>query len=238
MKQGSRQLMWYLTTLAFGGRWPSKHRYLRQCHSLIRAAEDNAAYQIADHLGIELHGKWSRSKSSLRFVGVEDLVLVTEEPADGSEVLWSEREMSDSDLAKELNTHALVESKKTSISGWFVARILLYEMVLNQPNDRRLVWKNWHLIKASDFDTAYQKAFEIGRTHGGKAGEHTSDSKPAEWKFGAVQLLQPTVSAPVDRSVLWYYDVPATESVFENISSIKKEDLSLFQWRSGRPAHR
>jgi hypothetical protein len=109
---------------------------------------------------------------------------------------------------------------------------------LSTQRDRHLVWKNWHLLEASDFDTAYHKALEIGKACAGKAGEHTSDSKPAMWKFGAVQSLHPTIAAPGDRSLLWYYDVPATESVFEKISSIKKNDWSLFQWRSEQRTHR
>lgn len=225
--------MWYLTTLAFEGMWPSKYLYLRQSHCLMRADEANAAYQNAGLLGIELLAKWSKSQTSLsRFVGVEDLLLVSDKPADGSEILWAESEMSESALAKELNVDARFRSTTCSSSGWFVARILLYEVILNDQNDRHLVWKNWHVIEASDFDPAYKKALDIGNAYRGKAGEHTSDSKPAVWKFGAVQRLQPTISPPGDRSVLWYDDLPARESTFGRISSMKKEDMSLFQWRS------
>jgi hypothetical protein len=233
MKQRSSQLTWYLTTLAFRGMWSSKHLYLRQCHCLIQADEDMAAYQNAKLLGIELLGRWSKSESSLRkFVGVEDLVLVSDEPSDGSEILWVEYEMTDTALEKELSRRPDFLKSQKSTSGWFIAKVLLYEVVLNARNDRHLVWENWYLIEASDFDTAYQKATDIGEAHGGKAGEHTTNSKPAVWKFGLVQRLQPAVSAPGDQSVLWYDDVPASKATFSNLSSINREDTSLFEWRS------
>lgn len=222
---------WYLAILAFRGARPSSPYWLRRCYCLIQAAQDVAAYEKASFLGTGLFGNWPKSQSSrLKFISVEDLVLITDEPSDGAEILWREAEITHSELMKRLNLHAHFEPRKDSTSGWFVATILLYEVVLDAPNDRHLVWMNSHLIKAPDSILAYRKALKLGESCE-RVGEHTSDLKPANWKFGVVQQLRPTISPPGDGSLLWYRDLLAKESTFDRLSSIKREDLSVFHWR-------
>lgn len=227
----SNSANWYLATLAFRGARPSSPHWLRRCYCLIQAAKDVPAYDKATFLGTELLGSWPKPRSSrMKFIAVEDLVLITDEPSDGAEILWVESEMTHSELMNRLNLHAHFEPRKDSTSGWFVATILLYEVVLDVPNDRHLVWMNSHLIKASDSIVAYDKALRLGEACQ-RVGEHTSDLRPANWKFGVVQQLRPTIFPPADKSLLWYRDLPAKDSTFDRLSSLKKEDLSVFHWR-------
>src|SRR5258708_26103726 len=93
-------------------------------HYLIEATDHETAYRRS----LELN---QRRIAQYAPEGIEDLLFISDVPKDGSELSWSEAELSAQELQDEIQPkermHAFV-SNQPKHSGWYVGRILLCEV--------------------------------------------------------------------------------------------------------------
>jgi hypothetical protein len=168
-------------------------------------------------------------------VGIEDLLLIHDTPADKSEILWVETELGAAQLERLVRSkdemRAFREHEKSE-TGWYVAQVVLAEVhdTGAHENDRTLVWINYYLISAEDTERAYVKALELGKSEQ-EAGQHRCDGDPAHWDFRGLEDLAPLDQSPSDGALLWC-DPLRSSAVNSQRPLPKRDELSVFRWEA------
>src|SRR5690242_1314030 len=114
------KMNWYLASLQmYRSVEPLSACKARRCHYLVTASNRELAYRKSVELG-------NRSvMETYIFGGVEDLLLVYETPQDGSELSWSQIELTPRELETEVpgkDQMRAFRSGELNSSGWYVGR--------------------------------------------------------------------------------------------------------------------
>lgn len=226
---------WYVTSLLVSRRRTGGDRSTgRQCQRLIEAPSAEAAYNRALELGgHEEADAWS-------FVGIVDLLLVHEQPSDGSELLWSESEMGVDDLRGHVldkdNLRAF--RKSPAESAWYIGSIVLREVHdVGSHGSLWLVWTNSYLVRASSPEGAYAKINRIGEQQQDAPGSHTCGGESAHWEFEGVHDIIPVREVPGDGSLLWCDELTTAADRLKDLIPTKSE-LAVFRWEAEQAARR
>lgn len=146
--------------------------------------------------------------------------------------------VSGRDLPRELRKEVIpreqikaLQPGRVSISGWYVADIVLCEVHDKGSHGASLlIWINSYLIEASGSEEAYSKAMHIGKSHEGEDGSHTCDGESAHWRFEGFRDIIPLHNAPADGVLLWCDE--AKPEAGANIVVPPKSELGVFKWRT------
>jgi hypothetical protein len=89
--------------------------------------------------------------------------------------------------------------------GWYVCKLVEVEVHdTGSHGDSLLVWTNSHLIRATDAESAYRIAVELGAKWAFEVGTHRCDTDNAHWEFLGLRDLIGTLGPPSDGGVLWF----------------------------------
>lgn len=227
-KASPLNMSWYIVSLAISRRTAGGIQGAAQSRQyLIRAKSHDEAYNRALELG-------DRSETRTQdFVGILDLLLVHDQPADGAELLWSESEMADADIGglvlRKDDMRAFREG--ASSSGWYVGSIILREVHDEGSHGNvSLVWSTSYLIGASSPEEAYEKVIRIGAQQQDEPGSHRCDGEKAHWEFTGIHDISPVCEAPAPGALLWCNEFTAADNLKGAIP--QKSDLAVFRWEA------
>jgi hypothetical protein len=222
---------WYVACLLIspstGG---GARRTAQQCQYLIEASTHDEAYDRALELGHRI--------TAGRFVGVADLVLMHDRPAEGVELLWSECEMAASKIGSLLLRREEMRAfrEKPSTSGWYVGSVILQEVHdEGSHGSLSLVWTNTYLVRAASPEEAYEGVARIGMGQQDEPGSHRCDGDKAHWEFRGTHQIISVREVPAPDALLWCDEVGAADPPEAAIP--EKPHLTVFRWEAGH-AHR
>ena len=222
-------LNWYVTSLLLASSMKSAFIRAQRCRYLIQATDHEEAYQDSLRLGTAV------AEGSHQLLGIEDLLLVHEEPGDGSELFWSELEISPAELDDQVREKGAMRAfRLVSDVGWYSASIVLYEMHDEGTHgDRLLVWINTYLISARDPAHAYQRAIQIGAMQQDIPGSHVCGVDKAHWLFKGIRDIIPLQEPPAADSLLWCDELSTKAEDLQAMIPAKPE-LGVFKWEAER----
>jgi hypothetical protein len=235
INERAEKMNWYLLSLqmySVVGVMP-RHQ-ARRCNYLIAASDHEAAYRKSIELGNHL------ATETYRFGGVDDLLLIYDAPEHGSELSWSQIEMTPKDLESEVRPKEHMQAFAVNLpspSGWYVGSVVLCEIHdEGSHGERLLTWINSYLVAAEGAEAAYARVTQIGQERQGGAGSHMCDGEKVHWEFKGIHDIIPIRNAPADGSLLWCDDIEATAEDLKNMLP-KKSDLSVFRWAAEQERH-
>ena len=215
---------------------------VRECYLLVESEDGEQAYQKCLQLGPAAVTRLiEMSADTWSFAGFSDIISVIEIPADGSELSWSESEVSpagvESWVRDRHDLRAFTDAPPAhSGSGWYVAEIVLSEVHDSGTHgDNLLVWTNSHFVRSTNPEGAYDASIRLGRTYASEMGSHRCDGDTAHWNFRGLRELVPILEPPTSGAVLWFEDFFVSESELPELLT-PKGDLSVFEYR--KPADR
>src|SRR5579859_1761529 len=215
IKNRKEKMNWYLASLQLHTPPNLSSGYrLRRYHYLVEAGDHEEGYRRSIELGNRL------ATESRVFAGLDDLLLISDPPKDGSELTWSQIELTPKELATEVRPkeqlRAFVERQPSS-SGWYVGSVVLCEIHdAGSHGERLLIWINSYLIVAKGAKAAYERIMQIGRELQDNAGSHFCDGDKAHWEFKGIRDIVPVHERPTDGSLLWCDDISATTGDLKN----------------------
>jgi hypothetical protein len=147
--------------------------------------------------------------------GLSDLLMLSEPPTAGSELIWTEQEVlpqeSNSFVSEKSELSAFSRPEALCSSGWYVCKVVLVEIHdTGRHGDSLLLWTNSHLIEAADPEVAYKSAISLGREQESEPGSHRCDGDSAHWAFKGLGDLVPTIDVPRDGPMLWFNEFDAS----------------------------
>jgi hypothetical protein len=165
----------------------------REYWCAVFAPDKNAAYLKSLNLGTtilsaEFGGHWSVD-------GVSELQALLEEPASGVEILWEEAELRPDEVGARIKSKESLgvfaaASDPLHASGWYLGELVHVEVHdTGAHGETVLVWINSHLIEASDDESAYAMALELGNQHNSEPASHRCDEDSAHWEFRGFEEL-------------------------------------------------
>jgi len=217
---------WYVASLRLHETGHLPTGAVRRCHYLVAEADHDRAYNKALELGR------GAAKQNGTFVGVDDLILVHDPPKDGSELLWSQAELTPKELTNQVHErerlHAF-KSREVSPSGWYLGSIVLCEVHdEGSHGERELVWINSYLIREQSTEATYSRTIQIGRAQQDSPGSHRCGGDLAHWEFKGLQDIIALCEAPADGALLWCDELAAPAPREDGVP--KKTDLTVFRW--------
>jgi hypothetical protein len=219
---------WYLASLHMLSTTGSASGYqVRRYRYLIQAIDHEAAYQRSIELGNHI------ATETYTFAGVDDLLLIHEPPEDGSELSWSQLELTPGALESEIRSKQQIQAFKTahpSRSGWYIATLAICEIHdEGSHGDTILTWINSYFLHAQNAESAHARAIQIGHEQEDPPGSHTCAGQKAHWEFKGIRSIIAAHNEPADGSLLWCDDFTVPLEQLNNLVT-KKYDLSVFQW--------
>jgi len=174
--------------------------------------------------------------------GIAQLLMLSEPPEDGGEIIWTETEPRPDELLdyvkrKEDLSVFRPPVQPPSTSEWYICEIVLVEVHdTGSHDDSVLVWTNSHLLRAADAESAYRSAFSLGSQHATQPESHRCDGDTAHWEFRGLGELLQTLAPPQDGAVLWYEQA---ERPLDEIGALvpPRRELGVFEWEE-RQGHR
>lgn len=239
---------WYVTSLLShkGPLLSGSAIYLvRVHHCLVTADGHDAAYEKSLELGRQISDTNDPSaelrtpQNGWHFYGLSDLLMVYEQPTDGSELFWSQEELTLEQQRRAVRHKERLRAFSRSEdlaerSGWYVASLVLAEVHdTGNHGQTVLTWINGYLLKADNTESAYDQAMRIGSTQVTDPGSHECDGDEAHWEFRGIHELVETIDPPVDRARLWFDEFEATADQLK-ARATKKSDLGVFAWEARR----
>jgi hypothetical protein len=225
----SLNMNWYIASLLSSRKAKNgAEQTAQQCQYLIQAKDHDEAYERALELG---------NRSATRdqaFVGIMDLLLIHDQLADGAELLWSESELT----TTEIENHILRKDdmrafrEGPSNNEWYICSIVLCEVHdEGSHGNLSLVWTNSYLIRASTAEKAYERAIQIGKGQQDEPGSHKCGGERAHWKFKGIKDITPVREVPAPDALLWCDGFSAT---FDELKGMlpDKPDLAVFKWEA------
>ena len=115
-------------------------------------------------------------------------------------------------------------------SNWYVATLVICSRVENEANRLRTCDEQIRLLRASDSETAYEKAIQLGRAE--EVSYQNTYGQTVHWEFvGLVDLEELSIDAIEDgveiRSRLFRSKNPAH-------FARPKDELTIFRWEQER----
>jgi hypothetical protein len=187
----------------------------QSCNVLFERQSDDSAFEAAAQKNFTFGSN----------LGILDMVLLSEPPADESEILW--RQFDDNN-AEEKNLTS-VPMRAGSAVNWYIAGVLYKEIHLNHPHDDHsfLYWEILYLLNSTNIQEAWGKAIDFGHESASAYGEHKCDGDSARWVFTGLTQIVPLANAPEDGALLWCESTTADKVP-------ARQDTSLLQWRRSR----
>jgi hypothetical protein len=219
---------WYLASLHMLSAADSVSGYqARRCRYLIQATDHEAAYLRSIELGNRI------ATETYAFAGVNDLLLIHEPPENGSELSWSQLELTPETLECEIRSKEQTQAFRTtdtSRSGWYIATLAICEIHdEGSHGDTVLTWINSYFIHAKNAEAAHARAIQIGHEQEDPPRSHTCAGQKAHWEFKGIRSIIAAHNEPADGSLLWCDDFRVPLEELNNLVT-KKYDLSVFQW--------
>lgn len=242
-RQGSG-MSWYCCSVIFtrGEALAAGTVSVRECYLLVEAEDGEHAYSKCLQIGPAAADKISGiGAEGWSFKGLSDIIPIVEAPADGSEVLWSESELSppavESWVRGRPDLRAFKQAEQPHPkTGWYVAEIVLTEVHdTGTHGDDLLVWTNSHLVKSTNPEDAYDASIGLGKKYAAEIGGHRCDGDTAHWSFKGLRDLMPTLEPPANGAALWFEDFLVSESELPELLP-PKDDLSVFEPGRLRPS--
>jgi len=170
------------------------------------------------------------------FRGIENLFMVYEKPADGSELLWSQMEATSTEIGrtcrKREDLRAFEEAPRSVHSGWYIGKVVLHEIHDDGSHgDHNLMWINSYLLKALDAQSAYDRALQIGYQQETEPASHLCNGEKAHWKFVGISDLILACEPPADGALLWFEESNSSLTQLDSIVPTKSE-LAVFKWEA------
>lgn len=183
----------------------------REYWCTVFAPDRSAAYlkslslgpTILDRVSAELGRHWAVD-------GVSELVALLEEPAPGVEILWEQSELRPEEVGarikpKESLSVFAAPPDPGRCTGWYLGELVHVEVHdTGTHGETVLVWINSHLIEASDDESAYVTALELGNEHNSEPASHRCDEDSAHWEFRGLRNLTRILGPPRDGAILWF----------------------------------
>ena len=164
--------------------------------------------------------KFLMKKNRSRFS--EQIFDLLTSAAQGEE--YMEISPNDKEEAQKLLSH-FDPQRKTMLSFWFAAHIVMAVRFKNDPQTHYPVWENVVLIEAVDPEHAMPKAETYARLDDGDSnGSFTWGDRPAEWFFAGIRKLIACVDyeqRPTDGTEITYSEL------------VLKDDLALQRFAAG-----
>lgn len=222
-------MSWYVARLLSTRKGQSGAHHSQQCQYLIEATSHDEAYERALECGTR------RATASQEFLGIVDLLLIHDELTEGAEVLWSESEMTPSEIEAHIDRKDDMEALRQgpSASGWYICNVVLCEIHdEGSHGDLSLVWDNSYLIQSSSTERAYERAAQIGKEQQDEPGSHRCDGERAHWEFKGVRGVIPVSEPPAPGALLWCDKVTviAADKLRDMIP--EKRELAVFEWEA------
>ncbi len=207
----------------------------REYWCILKANSSDSAYSKALSLGEKVAGELvTQEGSEWALDGLSELLLILEPPAANSELAWVQEEVRPRELAsyvkKKDELRAFSTSTAANLSDWYVCKLVLVEVHdTGTHGDSLLLWTNWHLILATNAESAYSSAEELGRQQASESGGHRCDGDRAHWEFKGLRDLIWTIDPPIDGGKLWFEEIMVPpDHIAELIPSRSK--LGVFDW--------
>jgi uncharacterized protein DUF4288 len=220
---------WYITSLLFERSASTSLPPTERCHYLIQAENHEGAYDHSLILGSRCE------KDGRRLLGIEELLLLHEEPADRNEIIWEESELPLPEIEGRIQKKEKMRAfHMPSKVGWYLADVILSEMHdEGKHGGRALVWKNSYLISAVDAEHAYGKAVQIGREQEDLPEGHLCGKDHAHWVFRGLADLIPLSELPAADGRLWCDDL---NTPVDDLRAAlpRKTQLGVFRWDAER----
>ena len=221
----------------------SAHEYRAREELCLLTAEDSAlAYAKSLEIAKRAATEEKISGASAWTVdGITDLLMLIEEPGPGSELAWTEEELSPDELRLRLKSKADLSvfrndgsSDNPPGSEWYMGTVVLTEIHdTGSHGESLLVWTNSHLVNAKTADSAFEVCTDIGRTIESKAGSHKCDGDSAHWQFMGLGDLFQTLAPPSDGAILWFREFTAGADELRKLIPPWVE-LGIFKWERSR----
>ena len=158
-------------------------------------------------------------------------------PEEGSELTWTQQELLPHELASYVKTKEALSifsapDRRRRASGWYVCEVVEVEVHdTGSHGDSILVWTNSHLIRATDAESAYDSAVDLGTKEALGLGSHRCDSDNAHWEFRGVRNFVETLGTPREGSVLWFEE---SNIPLERLNKLipPRPSLGVFEWQA------
>jgi len=240
---GSDSLQWFMASFVTHRRILGATEGVVQAQEyscLLTAADSSAAYQNSLDLAKMVTGKLAEGKpDEWEIDGISELLIVAEPPEVGSELSWTQQELTPKELEQYVNPKEQLSAFRHSrqswpASGWYVCRLVLVEVHdTGDHGETLLVWTDSHLIMATDATSAHMSAVELGTRKAFESGAHRCDGDNAHWEFRGLRDLVETVDPPRDGGILLCEELAVSlEQLYKLIPP--RENLSVFEWEARR----
>lgn len=206
----------------------------RKYWCILMAESTDAAYtklldlaqKVVRTLVTQNGGKWSLD-------GITELLIVPEPPSEGSELMWTEQER----LPHELGSYVRKKDQLTVFTrfqqpenDWYVCKLVLVEVHdTGSHGDSCLTWTNSRLIRASDAESAYSCAVDLGNKEASESGTHRCDGDGAHWEFAGLRDLIQTIDHPRDGGILWFEELNLSCDELRTVVPPRSK-LGAFEW--------
>jgi hypothetical protein len=102
---------------------------------------------------------------------------------------------------------------------WYVAHVIMYVKFKDGKQDHYPKWENFHLIRASSPDKAWNKADECGHeAEGDSNNSFRWDNRPATWVYAGTRKLIECIDNPLISGA----EVAYSELRLESARDLKK----------------
>jgi uncharacterized protein DUF4288 len=235
-------MQWYIASFVAHRASSDVHRVAfpsREYWCILLADSTNSAYvKSFDLAGKTVRTLVDRGGVKWTLDGITELLRVPEPPSEGSELMWVEQEYSPRELENYIRKKdqlTVFATSQPSGSDWYVCHVVLVEVHdTGSHGDSRLTWTNSHLIKASNAESAYSSAFDLGNKQASESGTHRCDDDSAHWEFAGLRDLVKTIDQPRDGGTLWFEELNVAYDQLRKMVP-PRENLGAFKWeaRSG-----